>query len=99
MGGLSTIDVTRQGIDKGYGLRQIEEHLHVPISEMLFIGDAIFPGGNDFAATTTGVEYIKTSGPQETEEIIRQIVAAWICARPAFPPRFIWPGPCCAPKV
>jgi len=76
MGGLSTIDVTRQGIDKGYGLRQIEEHLHVPISEMLFIGDAIFPGGNDFAATTTGVEYIKTSGPLETEEIIQQIVAA-----------------------
>jgi hydroxymethylpyrimidine pyrophosphatase-like HAD family hydrolase len=74
MGGLSTIDVTKQGIDKAYGLRQIEEHLKIPIANMLFIGDAIFPGGNDYAATTTGVEYVKVSGPEETKKVIEEIV-------------------------
>ena len=76
MGGLSTIDVTKQGIDKAYGLRQIEEHLKIPISEMLFVGDAIFPGGNDYAATTTGVECVRVAGPEETLEIIKQISVA-----------------------
>ena len=73
-GGISSIDVTQRGIDKGYGLKQIEKELDVSLREMLFIGDAIFPGGNDYPAVTTGVEYIKISGPEETKNIIRQFL-------------------------
>src|SRR6185369_14385062 len=40
MGGISTIDIVQKGINKAYGLRQIEEHLKIPIADMLFIGDA-----------------------------------------------------------
>ena len=71
--GHTSVDVTKKGIDKAYGLKQIEKHLHVKIRDMLFIGDAIFPGGNDYAVVRTGVDYIKVKDPQETKKIIRHL--------------------------
>lgn len=73
-GGITTIDVTRKGIDKAYGVRQIEKHLHVPIKNMVFIGDALYPGGNDAAAKKSGVQTIATTGPKETIMIIKKIL-------------------------
>ncbi|RJP44168.1 HAD-IIB family hydrolase [Candidatus Parcubacteria bacterium] len=73
--GFTSIDVTRKGIDKEYGIRQIGKHLRVPIKDMLFVGDAIFPGGNDYAAVKTGVDYVKVSGPRETEKIIKKLLS------------------------
>jgi len=72
--GFTSIDVTKKGIDKAYGLGQIEKHLHIRIGEMLFIGDAIYPGGNDYAVVRTGVDYIKVEGPEETKKIIRSLL-------------------------
>lgn len=74
-GGLTTIDITRKGIDKAYGVRQIAEHLDVKIDDMLFVGDAIFPGGNDYAALQTGIDYVKVKDPSETKELIRTLTS------------------------
>ena len=74
VGGITTIDVTRKGIDKAYGVRQIKKYLHIPIKKMVFIGDALYPGGNDYAAIKTGVDYVKVKGPEETKEVIRRIL-------------------------
>ncbi len=71
-GGLTSVDVTKKGIDKAYGVRQIERALGIPISEMLFVGDALYPGGNDHAALETGIEAIQINGPQETKDLIRR---------------------------
>src|SRR3990167_1711192 len=60
--GFTTIDVTRRGIDKAYGIHQIQKHLRIPINNMFFIGDAIFPGGNDYAIVKTGVDYAAVNG-------------------------------------
>jgi phosphomannomutase len=73
--GFTSIDVTKKGIDKSYGLKQIKKHLGAPISQMLFVGDAIFPGGNDYAVVKTGVDYIQVKGPEETKKIIRALLA------------------------
>lgn len=73
-GGLTTIDITRKGIDKAYGVRQIAKHLDVKIEDMLFVGDAIFPGGNDYAALETGIDYVKVKDPNDTKELIRTII-------------------------
>ncbi len=70
-GGLTSIDITKKGIDKAYGLEQIDEHLNIPIKDMLFIGDAIYPGGNDHAVIRTGVEWIKVNSPEDTKKIIK----------------------------
>ncbi len=76
VGGATTIDVTRKGVDKKYGIYQMEKYLQVPLSEMLFIGDAIFPGGNDYAAVEAGIDYKKTTGPEMTHTLIEEIVAS-----------------------
>jgi len=73
-GGLTSIDVTRKGIDKAYGVRQIKQHLRVPIRDMLFVGDRIFPGGNDYPALKTSVEYVQVAGPIETKKLIRFLI-------------------------
>jgi hydroxymethylpyrimidine pyrophosphatase-like HAD family hydrolase len=72
--GFTTIDITKPGIDKAYGVRQIEKYLHVPIKNMVFIGDALYPGGNDAAAKKSGVQTIPTTGPKETMRIIKKIL-------------------------
>jgi HAD superfamily hydrolase (TIGR01484 family) len=72
--GFTTIDVTRKGIDKAYGVRQIEKYIHIPIRNMVFIGDALFPGGNDYAAKRTGVHCIAVRGPEDTKKIIKKIL-------------------------
>ena len=72
--GYTSVDVTRKGIDKGYGIRQIMKHVGAKIKDMLFLGDAIFPGGNDYAVVRTGVDYIPVKGPEDTKRIIRAIL-------------------------
>ncbi len=74
VGGLTTIDITRKGIDKAYGIRQIKKVLKIPIGKMLFVGDALYPGGNDYAAKKTGVLCVAVRGPADTKKIIKKIL-------------------------
>jgi HAD superfamily hydrolase (TIGR01484 family) len=73
--GHTSIDVTRKGIDKAYGVRQIKKHLKVPIAKMLFVGDAIFPGGNDYAVLKTGIDYVAVKNPEETKKLIKKLIS------------------------
>jgi phosphomannomutase len=75
LGGATSIDVTRQGIDKGYGIRKLRDILHIAIDEMIFIGDALFPGGNDYPAKEAGVLSIEVRDPHETKRVIEALVA------------------------
>src|SRR3989338_2433363 len=72
--GHTSIDVTKKGLDKAFGLRQIEKHIGVKIKDMLFIGDAIYPGGNDYAVTKTKVDYFPISCPPQVKQIIKHIL-------------------------
>lgn len=75
-GGTTSIDVTAPGIDKAYGIRKLRDILGIPIEQMLFMGDALFPGGNDEPARSTGVTCIAVRDPQETQHIVEGIVFA-----------------------
>lgn len=75
MGGATSIDITKPGIDKAYGINKLNEILNIKISEMLYIGDALFEGGNDYPAKTTGVDCIQVRDPEETKNIIRTVIA------------------------
>lgn len=72
--GFTSIDITKKGIDKAYGLKQIKKYLQIAIKNMLFIGDAIFPGGNDYAIVKTGIDYVPVTGPAQTKDIIRSLL-------------------------
>lgn len=75
MGGSSSIDVTRPGVNKAYGIRKLMEVLGIPIKDMIFVGDALFPGGNDYPARSTGVACIQVRDPEETQRVIETIIA------------------------
>jgi HAD superfamily hydrolase (TIGR01484 family) len=75
LGGATSIDVTRPGIDKAYGIAKLHAMLGIPISDMLFVGDALFPGGNDYPARQAGVLSIGVRDPHETKRVIETIVA------------------------
>ncbi len=72
--GYTSIDVTKKGIDKAYGIRQIEKYLRIPARDMAFVGDALFPGGNDYAARRTGADCVAVRGPADTKSIIKKIL-------------------------
>ena len=75
MGGTTSIDIVKPGIDKAYGIHKMEKILKFSIDEMLFIGDALFEGGNDYPARRTGVDCIQVRDPEETKRIIETIIA------------------------
>ncbi len=75
MGGTTSIDITKPGIDKAYGIAKLRDQLAMPISEMLFAGDAIFPGGNDYPAQVAGVDSIQVRDPRETARVIQTVIA------------------------
>ena len=69
---MSSIDITRKGIDKAYAIKKIKELLNVTDEDIVFVGDALYKGGNDAPVKKTGVDYIQESGPDETLEFLRQ---------------------------
>jgi HAD superfamily hydrolase (TIGR01484 family) len=79
LGGSTSVDVTKQGIDKAYGIRKLRGILGVDIREMLFIGDALFPGGNDYPAKEAGALSIQVRDPDETKRVIEAILACQPC--------------------
>ena len=75
LGGTTSVDVTKPGIDKAYGIRKLRDTLGIAIQEMIFIGDALFPGGNDYPAKEAGVVSIQVRDPNEAKRVIEAIVA------------------------
>jgi phosphomannomutase len=75
LGGTTSVDVTKPGIDKAYGIRKLRDALGIAIQEMIFVGDALFPGGNDYPAKEAGVASIRVRDPNESKRVIETIVA------------------------
>lgn len=74
LGGATSVDVTKKGIDKKYGIHKLRDVLGISIKDMIFIGDAIFPGGNDYPAKQAGVFSICVSDPNETKRVVEGII-------------------------
>ncbi len=74
IGGTTSIDITRKGIDKAYGIRKICEYFGYSIKDLLFFGDAIFEGGNDYPVKMLGVDSIKVENYKETMAYFSKII-------------------------
>lgn len=48
VGSSMSIDVTRERIDKAYGMGKLTAVSGFSAAEMIFIGDTLYPGGNDY---------------------------------------------------
>jgi phosphomannomutase len=75
MGGATSIDITREGVDKAYALKKLRDASGILLDKMMFIGDAIFPGGNDYPAKQLGLDTVRVRDPQETLSVIAAIIA------------------------
>jgi HAD superfamily hydrolase (TIGR01484 family) len=74
MGGMTSIDITRRGIDKAYAVEKIKAIMNVSDDDIIFVGDALYKGGNDSAVKKTEVDFIQEDGPAETIELLRQFI-------------------------
>ena len=75
IGGATSIDVTKHGIDKAYGIKKLRDILGILLKEMIYVGDALFVGGNDYPAEQAGVISIPVRGPRETKRVVEAIIA------------------------
>lgn len=73
-GGSTSIDVTKHGINKAYGVRRLGEYFKIPTSSMLYVGDALYPGGNDEVVKETGIPTRQVGGPGETLDVITKLL-------------------------
>ena len=74
-GGSTSVDVTRRGIDKAYGMRKLAELTGIELGDMLFVGDRLDPDGNDYPVKTLGVPCIPVQGWQDTAEVVTEFIA------------------------
>jgi phosphomannomutase len=75
VGGSTSIDITRQGIDKAYAIGRLAENSGVAEGAILFMGDAIYPGGNDDPVRAAGIDTVAVRDVLDTGNVIRGIVA------------------------
>lgn len=74
MGGVTTIDVTKLGIDKAYGMKKLTELLGIDKNDIFFIGDRLQEGGNDYPVKAMGIDSMQISHAKETELVIEAII-------------------------
>ncbi|MFJ6550296.1 HAD-IIB family hydrolase [Microbacterium sp. NPDC091676] len=65
-GGSTSIDITRAGIDKAFGMRQLAAHTGIELTAMLFYGDRLDEGGNDYPVLALGVPSVAVEGWEDT---------------------------------
>ncbi|HWU27824.1 MAG TPA: HAD-IIB family hydrolase [Microbacterium sp.] len=74
-GGSTSIDITRAGIDKAYGMRQLADHTGIPLADMLFYGDRLDEGGNDYPVLAIGVPSVAVEGWEDTADKLDELIA------------------------
>ncbi len=72
IGGTTTLDVTRKGLDKEWAIREFLKCNNISPYEVLFIGDKLYPGGNDYPAAKI-VDCIAVKNPEDTLQKLRQL--------------------------
>ena len=72
--GATSIDVTKPGIDKAYGMNKLMAQTGFKKEEILFMGDKIEPGGNDYAVYEMGVDCIAVRNWEDTAYAVEGIV-------------------------
>jgi len=74
-GGSTSIDVTREGIDKAYGMQKLIDAIDVNKEDILFFGDRLQEGGNDYPVKAMGIDSIEVSEWEDTVGRLETILA------------------------
>lgn len=74
-GGSTSVDITRKGVDKAYGIAELSTQTGIPISDMLFVGDRLDEGGNDYPVKRLGIDTHAVEGWEDTADFVEAFVA------------------------
>lgn len=74
-GGTTTIDITHIGIDKAYGMRKLAQALEIGKDDILFIGDKLEEGGNDYPVKAMGIDTVAVDGWEDTALVLEGVLA------------------------
>lgn len=74
LGGATTIDITRLGIDKAYGMQKLIEVLGINKDDILFFGDKLQEGGNDYPVKAMGIDCLEVSRWEDTALVLEGIL-------------------------
>ncbi len=74
LGGSTSIDITRPGIDKAYGMNKLIAEMGISKDDILFIGDKLEEGGNDYPVKVMGIDTIAVDKWEETALIIETLI-------------------------
>jgi phosphomannomutase len=75
-GGSTSIDVTKKGVDKAYGMRRLMETLELKMEQIVFVGDRLDEGGNDYPVREMGIISVPVEGWPQTARYVARILAA-----------------------
>ena len=73
-GGSTSVDITRRGIDKAYGMNKLANLSGVPLGDMLFVGDRLDVNGNDYPVKALGVECVAVTGWEDTAAFLEALI-------------------------
>lgn len=74
-GGSTSIDVTREGIDKAYGMQKLIDAIDVHKDDILFFGDKLQEGGNDYPVKAMGIDSLDVGEWEDTAHRLESILA------------------------
>ena len=74
--GITSIDVTKPGIDKAYGMEKLLVMRSFRNQDVLYIGDRIVEGGNDYAIYKMGIDCIAVRNWEDTAYVVEGIIKA-----------------------
>ncbi len=74
IGGTTSTDVTLPGVDKAYGMEKLIDALDISRDEILYMGDKLDEGGNDYPVKAMGIDTIAVEGWETTAYAIEGIL-------------------------
>ena len=73
-GGSTSVDITHRGIDKAYGMEKLASQTGISLQQMLFVGDRLDEGGNDYPVLALGVPCQAVEGWQQTAAFLEKLI-------------------------
>lgn len=73
IGGTTTIDFTKKGYTKAFGIKKIKEMFNCEFEDIIFFGDNLGEHGNDFPVKEF-VDVIEVRSPEDTKEELRKLL-------------------------
>lgn len=74
LGGTTSLDITRPGIDKAYGMQKLIDEMDISKEEILFVGDKLEEGGNDYPVKAMGIDCIAVEKWQDTALVVEVLI-------------------------